>query len=127
MTYTNEVVIVTGGAGFIGGAICAALAADGAALSVVDIDAGKLRAKAQGWRDAGARVAEFVGDVRRPPDVAAMVQHAYDTYGRADFLVNVAAIAPVTPFLEVTKDEWDAVMETNLDSIFMLCQAFARA
>jgi len=127
MTYTNEVAIVTGGAGFIGGAICAALAAEGAALFVVDIDGGKQRAKAQGWRDAGARVAEFVGDVRRPPDVAAMVQRAYDTYGRADFLVNVAAIAPVTPFLEVSKDEWDAVIETNLDSIFMLCQAFARA
>lgn len=125
--YTKEVAIVTGGAGFIGGAICAALAAQGAALVVADIDAEKLQAKVPGWRTAGARVAERVCDVRRPEDVEATIQSAYDAFGRADFLVNVAAIAPVTPFLKVAKREWDAVLETNLSSIFMLCQAFARA
>jgi NAD(P)-dependent dehydrogenase (short-subunit alcohol dehydrogenase family) len=126
MIYTNEVAIVTGGAGFIGGAICTAVAAQGAALVVADIDAEKLQAKVQQLRTAGARVAALRCDVRRPPDVEAVVRTAYDEFGRADFLVNVAAIAPVTPFLEVTKAEWDLVMETNLGSIFLLCQAFAR-
>jgi NAD(P)-dependent dehydrogenase (short-subunit alcohol dehydrogenase family) len=126
MTYTKEVAIVTGGAGFIGGAICTTLAAQGAALVVADIHVEKLQARVQQLSTAGTRVAGFVCDVRRPSDVEATVRKAYEEFGRADFLVNVAAIAPVTSFLEVTREEWDAVIETNLGSIFLLCQAFAR-
>lgn len=127
LTYTTEVAIVTGGAGFIGGAICEALGAEGASVVCADLDAERLRAKAGRWRSAGIRVADVVCDVRRPSDVDAVIGRAYEAFGRADFLVNVAAIAPVTPLLEVAKPEWDAVLETNLTSVFMLCQAFARA
>lgn len=124
--YENEVAIVSGGAGFIGSAICEALAAEGASLVIADIDEEKLQACADRLRQLGARVTPVSCDVRSRDAIEATVQRTYDEFGRADFLVNVPGIAPVTPVLEVTKQEWDSVMAINLDAPFLFCQAFAR-
>lgn len=127
MSYTAEVAIVTGGAGAIGGAICDTLAADGARLVVGDIDPERLQAATDRLRTGGARAIGVPCDVRRTADAEAIVARAYEEFGRADFLVNTAAIWPAAPFLEISREQWEAVLETNLTSIFVLCQTFAKA
>jgi NAD(P)-dependent dehydrogenase (short-subunit alcohol dehydrogenase family) len=127
MTYTKEVAIVTGGAGFIGSAICAALAKDGARVVIGDLDQSKIEERLDALRTIGVPAVGTVCDVRRVADAEAIVQQAYREFGRADFLVNTAAIWPVAAFLDVTYEQWAAVLETNLTSIFVLCQVFARA
>lgn len=124
--YEREAAIVTGAGGFIGGAICDVLASQGASLVLAEIDGEKLQGASTRLERAGASVVPVPCDVRRRDDVERVVARTYEAFGRADFLVNVAAIAPVTPFLEIAKDEWDDVIATNLDAVFLLCQAFAR-
>ena len=125
--YTDEVAIVTGGAGFIGGAICDVLAEQGAAVVCADLDAAKLEATLARLRrfDGGVRALEC--DLRDPAAANTILAHTYAEFGRADFLVNVAAIAPYTPFLDVTLAEFEAVQRLNVTAVFLLCQAFARA
>ncbi len=125
--YAEEVAIVTGGAGFIGGAICDVLAEQGARVMCADIDDAKLGATIARLHAAGARAVSVRCDLREPADITALVDRAYADFGRADFLVNVAAIAPFTPFLDVAPSEFEAVQRLNLTAVFLASQAFARA
>jgi NAD(P)-dependent dehydrogenase (short-subunit alcohol dehydrogenase family) len=64
-------------------------------------------------------------DVRVRADVAAMTQAVVDRFGRLDVLVNNAGIQTWKPFLEVTDEEWDLVIDTNLKGGFLCAQAAA--
>jgi 3-oxoacyl-[acyl-carrier protein] reductase len=126
MMEAGHVAIVTGGAGFIGSAICRTAAREGAAVACVDIDAGKREAV---LRTLEARSAKAVGvhcDVRDAGQVERMLDLVERELGAADWLVNVPAIAPVTPFLEMPVEEWQAVLELDIDAVFVSCQAFCR-
>jgi NAD(P)-dependent dehydrogenase (short-subunit alcohol dehydrogenase family) len=120
------VAIVTGGAGFIGGAICDLLVAQGAAVLCVDIDPAKLGATLTRLHRAGGRARALERDLCDPAAAESIIASAYDEFGRADFLVNVAAIAPYTPFLEVPLAEFEAVQRLNVTAVLLMCQAFAR-
>lgn len=123
--YREEVAIVTGGAGFIGGAICDILAEQGATVVCADIDPDKLAATATRLTKAGGRVLALPCDLRRAEQIETVVARAYQQFGRADFLVNVAAMAPFRPFLEETKRGVEEVLDLNLVAVFVVCQAFA--
>ena len=55
-----------------------------------------------------------------------MVQAAAERFGRLDLFVNNAGVQTWKPFLEVTEDEWDLVIDTNLKGCFLCTQAAAR-
>jgi NAD(P)-dependent dehydrogenase (short-subunit alcohol dehydrogenase family) len=124
--YREETAIVTGGAGFIGGAICDVLAEQGAAVVCADIDPDKLAATASRITETGGRILALPCDLRRPEQIEGVVARSYQEFGRADFLVNVAAIAPFRLFFEETKQGLEEVLELNLVSVFVACLAFAR-
>ena len=65
-------------------------------------------------------------DVRVADDVDAMVEAVIGRFGRLDLLVNNAGVQTWTPFLSVTEDEWDLVINTNLKGCFLCTQAAAR-
>jgi NAD(P)-dependent dehydrogenase (short-subunit alcohol dehydrogenase family) len=76
----------------------------------------------------GAKVSTFAGDVRNPADMAALADHAVKTHGRLDIWVNNAGIGYIMkPLLEVTPDDWRAVIDVNLTGCFFGLQAAARA
>jgi 3-oxoacyl-[acyl-carrier protein] reductase len=124
--YSEEVAIVTGGAGFIGGAICDVLAEQGARVVCADIDEGKLAAMTARVKGAGGTIMGARCDLRQATDITALIDRTYTDFGRADFLVNVAAIAPFTLFLDVTRSEFEDVLRLNLTAVFLACQAFAK-
>ena len=66
------------------------------------------------------------GDVGSSADVRRMVDEVAARFGRLDILVNNAGTQTWTPFLEVTEDEWDRVIRTNLKGCFLCTQAAAR-
>jgi len=65
-------------------------------------------------------------DVRQPSEIAAMVDTVVERFGRLDLLVNNAGVQSWKAFLDVTEEEWDLVIDTNLKGCFFCTQAAAR-
>jgi NAD(P)-dependent dehydrogenase (short-subunit alcohol dehydrogenase family) len=118
---SERVAVVTGAALGIGRAYARRLSADGARVVLADIadtteTEGLIRS--DGGDPVGVRC-----DVSSPDDVSALAKAA-EAIGGADILVHNAGIYPMTPFADVTFEEWKRVIAVNLDSLFLLAQAF---
>ncbi|NKX44545.1 SDR family NAD(P)-dependent oxidoreductase [Roseicyclus persicicus] len=72
---------------------------------------------------AGAEALVVMGDVSKAAEVARMVAEAQARFGAIDILVNNAARRPHKPFLEMTDDDWDGVVDTALTAAFRLSRA----
>jgi 3-oxoacyl-[acyl-carrier protein] reductase len=116
--------LVTGASRGIGAAIAVAAARAGAdlALGYHEQRAGA-EAVAHDVRALGRRAAIFEADLSDPAQARAMVARAQDDLGGIDALVNNAGIMPQSPFLEITDDEWNAVLGTDLTAAFACSQA----
>ncbi len=120
--HQGRVAAVTGGATGIGQAFAQRLAAEGAAVAVVDLeDAAETMAALSG---TGAECALFQGDVTSEDDVARLCAEIAERFGRCDILVNNVGIYPNEPFEAVTFAKWRRVMAINLDSMFLTAKAF---
>jgi len=123
----GKIAIVTGSASGIGRAIAERFASEGASV-VIDF-VGKPEA-AQTTRqkivDAGGKAVIVEADVAKIADTAELVEHAWRQFGGCDILVNNAGVEKRAPFLEVTEQEYDFVLDINLKGAFFLTQAFAR-
>ncbi len=117
----NKVTIITGGAQGIGAACAQRFCAEGAHVVLADVDNARGSALAQ---SLGAVYVHC--DVGDKLDVDAMVQHTMAKHGRIDVLVNNAGIVKAAPFLNVTEDDFDAVIRVNLKGAFLVAQAVAR-
>jgi 3-oxoacyl-[acyl-carrier protein] reductase len=113
---SRRVALVTGAARGIGLAIARALADEGASVAMADSQ--DLRALSRPVRSLA-----ITADVTRPDEVGQAVKTTVAAFGRLDILVNNAGICPLTPFAEISPDEWDRVLAVNLKGAFLCCQA----
>jgi len=121
---SGKVAVVTGANTGIGQGIALALA--GAGADIVAVGRTPAEGTAAQVRDLGRR-AELVGaDLSTIEPVGRVVAEALERLGRVDILVNNAGIIRRADSLEFTEDDWDAVVDTNLKSVFFLSQAAAR-
>jgi NAD(P)-dependent dehydrogenase (short-subunit alcohol dehydrogenase family) len=116
----GRVAIVTGGAAGIGRATALALAAEGAAVVVADIDDRGARAAADEIARAGGRALPAACDVTRDEDCRRAVETAVDAFGRLDIVFNNAGIIRRADVVETSEEEWDRVMAVNLKSVFLM-------
>ena len=121
----GRVALVTGAAGGIASGVLGAFAAAGARLILADRNEA-VHDRARALHDAGAEAEALVFDVTDPAAVSRAVTQAADRWGRLDVLVNNAAVIVRKPFLEVTPEEWDRVIDTDLSAYFHLAQQAAR-
>ncbi len=123
----RRVALVTGASGGIGKAICSALAADGANV-VVHFHRDQAGAEVAGAtvRAAGRQVEVVKADVAVAAQAQALVARTVERFGRLDVLVNAAGVWPRRWALEMTEEEWDRLIDTNLKGTFMCCQAAGR-
>jgi len=121
---TGRVAVVTGANTGIGQGIALALAAAGADIAAV----GRTPASETVERArAFGRNAEIISaDLSTIEPVQRVVDEAVDKLGSVDILVNNAGIIRRADSLDFTEEDWDAVVDTNLKSVFFLCQAAAR-
>lgn len=121
----DKVAIVTGGNTGLGQGYAVALAKAGANLFVVSYD--------QDWDETrelieaeGREVAFFQVDLTDRSQLKAVVDNCMETYGRIDILVNNAGTIRRAPLLEYKQEDWDAVMEINLNAVYLLSQEVAK-
>jgi 2-hydroxycyclohexanecarboxyl-CoA dehydrogenase len=110
----DKVVIVTGGGGGIGSAICRRFAEDGAVVAVFDIDRNAAEAVAAGIRENGGRASAFAVDLTSQDSVIAAVAEAEQQLGETEVLVNNAGWDKAGPFLKTDKALWDRIVAVNL-------------
>jgi NAD(P)-dependent dehydrogenase (short-subunit alcohol dehydrogenase family) len=124
--FKDRVVLVTGAAAGIGFGIAQAFHAAGARVALGDLreDALGRAAKQLGNADH-----VFTGelDVRDARSVDEFVKNAERALGPVNVAIANAGIYPNCPVLEMTVDEWDRVMETNVRGVFLTCQAAGRS
>ncbi len=118
--------IVTGAARGIGRAIATRLHADGAHVTLADIDPAEAEAAAREIDPKGARAVAHGLDVRDRAAVEAMVDAVADRQDGLDILVSNAGIMDRMPFLEMTDEFWQRVLGINLYGTFLCGQAAAR-
>lgn len=123
---TSKVAVVTGGGTGLGEAAARALAEAGASVVLSGRRRENLEKVAADIRSNGGQALPVVADVSRREDVESMTAEALRAYGKIDVLVNNAGINIVKPFLDLTEEEWDAVINTNLKGCFNCCQAIGK-
>jgi len=118
----GRVALVTGGSRGLGAAICRAFARRGARVVVASRKGDACEALARELREAGGREAAAIAcHVGRWQECDALVDAAYDRFGRVDVLVNNAGMSPLYPSLgEVGEALYDKVMAVNLKGPFRL-------
>ena len=121
MSANSKTALVTGAARGIGLAIASRLAADGARVAVLDIDAKAAEAAA---KKVGGGAISISADVTKAADVGAAIQRVVDTWGRLDILVNNAGITGRSfPIQELSDEDWSRVIAADLTSVFLCCRA----
>ncbi len=119
--HQGKSVVVTGGAQGIGEACVRRFAQEGAKVAILDVD------EQRGQALATALNAQFFKcDVGDKSDVDRTVAQVLQTFGQIDVLVNNAGIFRAADFLDVTEEDFDAVLRVNLKGAFLMGQAVAR-
>jgi len=119
----GKVAVVTGGTRGIGYCIAEALLAEGARVFICGRDPATLRAALETLgRNAKNRLDGVAADVRRYDDCRKLIHAAAERFGRLDILVNNAGMGIFKPVDQLTPEEWDATIETNLSGVFYCCR-----
>ncbi len=125
MDLSSKVAIVTGSSRGIGKAIALKLADAGASVVVTghieDAEPVAKEIRAKGRQSLAVRA-----NVTSAADIEKLVEATLSTFGRVDILVNNAGITRDQLVLKMSEDDWDAVLDTNLKSVFLCTRAVLR-
>jgi gluconate 5-dehydrogenase len=123
---SGRVAIVTGTSRGLGQAFARALAAAGADLVLTSRNRDSLRAFEAEMQALGRRAISLELDVRNLGSIDQMVASAEDAFGHLDILVNNAGCNVRKPAIDVSWDDWNLILDTNLRGSFFVAQAVAR-
>jgi meso-butanediol dehydrogenase / (S,S)-butanediol dehydrogenase / diacetyl reductase len=120
MRFDGKVALLTGAGSGMGRAITLKLAAEGAKILALDIDAERLKET----NDlAGGALSTRVGDVSDPAECSSAVEACVGEFGRLDVLGNIAGIARSEHVTDVTVEQYRRMMGVNVDGYFFMAQA----
>ena len=123
---SGKVAVVTGGSGGAGKAISIGLALYGADVVCTSRTMSTLEDTAARVEKLGRKVLPVSCDVTDPDSVAAMMKQSIDTFGKVDILVTAAGIARRTEAENMSQEDFNAVMNANVNGTLLCCQAAAK-
>jgi len=121
--FISKNVIVTGGAGGIGEAICRRFASEGAQVWIVDSNASLAASLAESIREQGGSAQWRAVDLASATEITAFVAEVKSQGSRIDVLINNAGINRRGPLLELSEEDWHSTFTVNLDALFHMCRA----
>lgn len=121
----DNVVVVTGSSSGLGKQMAKAFAAQGASLVLMARRIEKLDELKAELESKGTKCLTIKCDVTDSNNVDEAAKFAKETFGKVDVLVNCAGSAKNASVLNMTNEEWDFTMSTDLDSVFYVTRAFA--
>ncbi|ODG93967.1 3-ketoacyl-ACP reductase [Gottfriedia luciferensis] len=124
--FEGKSIIITGGANGIGEGIALAFGKLGAIVFIADVNEQKGNRVVQKIEENGGRAIFLKTDVSKEEDIINLIRNVIDKIGKLDILVNNAGISAFKPFLSLTTDEWDHVINTNLRSVFISSREAAK-
>ena len=119
----DQVAIVTGSGRGIGLAIAKKLAGAGATAVITDISQEFADNGVKEITDAGLKSSGFLCNVTDTESIEKMTNDVMNKFGRIDILINNAGITKDTLFMRMKLEDWNAVIETNLNSVFKVTQS----
>lgn len=119
----GKTVIVTGGSKGIGKAIALTFAELEANVVIVGREKAALEAAVTELKGHHSKCMYLQADLRETQQIQAMVDEVAERFGTIDVLVNNAGVNITKPAIEVTEEDWDTVLDTNLKSTFFCSQA----
>lgn len=126
MNFKKKVVIVTGAGHGIGRSIAQAYALKGAKVIIADKNRDSGLETEKSILSSGGIAAFIQTDISRPKDIEELVKKTVELYGTIDILINNAGISKwISPY-EITVEEWDEIINTNLRSIFLCSREAAK-
>ncbi|MEH7549265.1 glucose 1-dehydrogenase [Neobacillus vireti] len=126
MDFLNKVVVVTGGAKGIGSGVAAAFSIKGAKVILADVETETGERTETEIKKQGGEALFVKTDVRNEKDIIHLFEVANQTFGRIDILINNAGKGVFKSPYDVTIEEWDDCLNTNLRSVFLCSREAAR-
>jgi NAD(P)-dependent dehydrogenase (short-subunit alcohol dehydrogenase family) len=126
MDFKDKVVIVTGAGKGIGNAIAAMYASAGAKVVIAERDPKLGRNAEQSIVTARGTGIFILADVSDPEAIEKLIKKTNELYGRIDILINNAGVSEFRSPYDLTVEEWDEIINTNLRSVFLCSREAAR-
>src|SRR5437667_10190898 len=121
---TGKTAVVIGGTSGIGRAIAHGLAEAGADVVATSRRLEQVKETASEIRERGRRSLEVVSDVSDRTSLSRLLTKCIEEFGKVDILVNSAGKTKRTPTIDVSEDEWNDILNTNVSGTLRACQVF---
>jgi NAD(P)-dependent dehydrogenase (short-subunit alcohol dehydrogenase family) len=125
--HSGRAAFVTGAGSGIGRATAIRLAREGASVAAADLRLDAAEETATMIADAGGRAEAFAVDVRDRAQIHAARDGALSAFGTIRYLVNNAGVVRMSALDDLSEEEWDLVLDTNLKGMYLVTQALAPA
>ncbi|WP_308419752.1 SDR family NAD(P)-dependent oxidoreductase [Ornithinibacillus halotolerans] len=126
MDFTNQTVIVTGAGNGIGKGIAFLYAEKGANVVLADIDATAGAQTVKKIKEQGGKALFIQTDVRQEVDIIQLMNKAHQAYGQINALINNAGVSKFQSPYDLSVENWDDIINTNLRSVFLASREAAK-
>ena len=122
----NKVAVITGAGGYLCGAMAKGLANAGCTVMILDLRLEKAQQVTDEVVQMGHQAHAYAVDVSKKKEHEKVLQSILKEVGAIDILINGAGINCPTPFFDLSLDEWNSVMDSQVTGTFLGCQVFGR-
>jgi len=122
----EQVAVVIGGTGVLGGALAQGLAQAGASVVVSGRDPEKGAARVREIEAVGGKASFAPVDVMRRESIADLLKAVVESHGRIHMLINGAGVNSASAYFDLKDEDWERVFDSNLKAVHWGCQLFGR-
>jgi NAD(P)-dependent dehydrogenase (short-subunit alcohol dehydrogenase family) len=124
--FDGQVAVVIGGTGVLGGELCNGLAQAGATVVVAGRSEERGKARVDAIEKLGGKASFAEVDASNRKSVKALLDGVIKQHGRVDALINSAGVNSPTPYFEITDEDFERIVDTNLKATHLACQIFGK-